>query len=268
MKLTDLIILIRGAGEMASGVAWRLFQSHFKILLSEILQPLAVRRGVSFCEAVYEGRKKVEGVEAVLISSVEEVRKTWDSNRIPLMIDPTLNHCLILKPEVLVDAVLAKKNIGTRLDQAPLVIALGPGFKAGTDAHIVVETNRGHNLGRILTEGEAEPDTGIPGNIGGYASDRVLRAPTEGIIITCKKIGDPVAAGEPVAEVGGLPLQSKIKGVLRGLIREGTRVPAGLKVGDVDPRGNSAYCYTISEKARAIAGGVLESILRYYNQEK
>ena len=165
------------------------------------------------------------------------------------------------------DAVLAKKNIGTRLEQAPLVIALGPGFKAGTDAHIVVETNRGHNLGRILTEGEAEADTGIPGNIGGFTIDRVLKAPAEGIITTRKKMGDPVVAGETVAEIGGVLLQSKIKGVLRGLIREGTWVSVGLKVGDVDPRGNSAYCYTISEKARAIAGSVLEGIMRYYNQD-
>lgn len=267
LKLTDLIILIRGAGEMASGLACRLYQSHFKILLTEIPQPLAVRRGVSFCEAVYEGRKKVEGIEAVLISSLEEVRKTWDSKSIPLMIDPTLNVSLTLKPHVLVDAVLAKKNIGTRLDQAPLVIALGPGFKVGSEAHLVIETNRGHNLGRILTEGKAEADTGIPGNIGGYTLDRVLRAPTKGIITVRKKIGDPVIPGETVAEVGGILIHSKIKGVLRGLIREGTGVPSGLKVGDVDPRGNPTYCYTISEKARAIAGGVLEGIMRYYNQE-
>ena len=172
------------------------------------------------------------------------------------MIDPALNHCLTLKPHVLVDMPISgKKNTGTRLDQAPLVIALGPGFKAGIDAHIVVETDPGHNLGRIMTEGEAEADTGIPGNIGGYTIDRVLKAPAEGIITVRKKIGDPVAAGETVAEVGGVLLQSKIKGVLRGLIREGTWVSAGLKVGDADPRGNSAYCQTISEKARAIAGG-------------
>ena len=266
MKLSDLIVLIRGAGEMASGVAWRLYQSHFKILLTEIPQPLAVRRGVSFCEAVYEGRKKVDGVQAVLISSAGEVQKMWTSNCIPLLIDPDLNRSLALKPQVMVDAVLAKKNTGTRLNHAPLVIALGPGFKTGVDAHLVIETNRGHNLGRVLTEGEAEADTGIPGNIGGYTIDRVLRAPKEGIITVSKKIGESVIPGEAVAEVGGLSVQSKIKGILRGLIREGTWVPAGLKVGDVDPRGNPDYCYTISEKARAIAGGVLEGILRYYNQ--
>jgi xanthine dehydrogenase accessory factor len=266
MKLSDLIILIRGAGEMASGVAWRLVQSHFKIMFTEIPAPLAVRRGVSFCEAVYEGRKEVEGVEAVLISSLDEVRNAWASNRIPLMIDPALNQSLSLKPHVLVDAVLAKKNIGTRLDQAPLVMALGPGFRAGIDAHMVIETNRGHNLGRILTEGEAEADTGIPGNIGGYTIDRVLKTPAEGIITLHKKIGDPVEPDETVAEVSGHPIKTKISGILRGLIREGTPVPAGLKVGDVDPRGNPTYCHTISEKARAIAGGVLEGILRHYNQ--
>lgn len=266
MKLSDLIILIRGAGEMASGVAWRLFQSHFNILLTEIPQPLAVRREVSFCEAVYEGQKKVEGVEAVLITSEDDVRKIWVSGCIPLVIDPGLNRSLSLNPHVLVDAILAKKNKGTQINQAPLVIALGPGFRAGSDAHLVVETNRGHNLGRILTEGEAEADTGIPGTIGGYAVERVLKAPSEGIITTRKKIGDPVVPGEIVAEVAGQPVKARIKGVLRGLIREGTPVPVGLKVGDIDPRGNPAYCTTISEKARAIAGAVLEGIMRQYNR--
>lgn len=266
MNLSNLIVLIRGAGEMASGVAWRLFQSHFNILLTEIPQPLAVRREVSFCEAVYEGQKKVEGVEAVLITSEDEVRKIWASQRIPLVIDPGLNRSLSLNPHVLVDAILAKKNTGTQINQAPWVIALGPGFRAGGDAHLVVETNRGHNLGRILTEGEAEADTGIPGTIGGYAVERVLRAPAEGIITTCKKIGDPVVPGEIVAEVAGRPVKARIKGVLRGLIREGTPVPVGLKVGDIDPRGNPAYCTTISEKARAIAGAVLEGIMRQFNR--
>lgn len=265
MKLSDLTVFIRGAGEMASGVAWRLFQAHFKIVLTEIAQPLAVRRGVSFCEAVFEGRKRVEGVEAVLISARNEVRTIWDSKAIPLLIDPDLNQSLSLKPDVLIDAILAKKNTGTHIHQAPLVIALGPGFKAGIDAHLVIETNRGHNLGRILTQGEAEADTGSPGNIGGYTTERVLRAPTGGIIKTFRKIGEPVEPGETVAEVDGRPIKARIKGILRGLIREGTAVPAGLKVGDVDPRGNPAYCDTISEKARAIGGGVLEGIMRYYN---
>jgi xanthine dehydrogenase accessory factor len=266
MKLTDLTILIRGAGEMASGVAWRLFQSHFRIILTEIPNPMAIRREVSFCEAVYDGTQKVEGVEAVRVSSIGQVKQTWLSGRIPLLIDPDLQQALSLKPDVLVDAILAKKNLGTRLNQAPLVIALGPGFQVGLDVHLVIETNRGHNLGRILTEGEAEPDTGIPGDIGGYTSERVLRAPAEGFLRSFKKIGDPIEAGETVAEVGGFPIQSQIKGILRGLIRDKTPVRTGLKIGDVDPRGKADYCFTISEKARAIAGGVLEGILRRYNR--
>ena len=265
MKLSDRVILIRGAGEMASGVAWRLFQSHFKVLLTEIPKPLAVRRAVSFCEAVYEGRQTVEEVEAVLIPSITEADEAWRNNRLPLLIDPDLSKTRELKPDVLVDAILAKKNLETRITDAPLVIALGPGFRAGADAHLVVETNRGHNLGRLYTEGEAEADTGEPGDIGGFSKERVLRAPVAGILRPFKGLGEPVEAGEFVAEVDGQPIRSQIKGVLRGLIRENTPVPANLKVGDVDPRGNPAYCYTISEKARAIAGSVLEGILRRFN---
>ena len=266
MDLSSLTVLIRGAGEMASGVAWRLFQSHFQILLTEIPQPLAVRRGVSFCEAVYEGRQSVEGVEAILIHQPEESAAVWRSNRIPLLVDPDLSQALRLKPEVLVDAILAKKNLGTRITDAAWVIGLGPGFRAGIDAHLVVETQRGHNLGRLYNEGEAEPNTGIPGTIGGFSGERVLRAPGVGTLRSLKAIGDGVAAGEVVAEVDGIPVSARIQGVLRGMIRDGTTVVAGIKIGDVDPRENPLYCRTISEKARAIAGAVLEGILRRFNQ--
>jgi len=265
MKLTDCLVLIRGAGEMASGVAWRLFQSNFKVLLTEIPQPLAVRRKVSFCEAVYEGRQTVEGVEAVLITEVSQAEGVWRNRRLPLLIDPDLRQAVALKPAVLVDAILAKKNLGTRLSDAPLVIALGPGFMVGSDAHLVVETNRGHNLGRLYTEGEAEANTGIPGNIGGFTGERVLRAPLSGVFRSDKTFGAWVEAGESVAEVDGHPVRTQIGGILRGLIRTSTPVTAGLKVGDVDPRGNAAFCSTISEKARAIGGSVLEGILRRYN---
>ncbi len=266
MNLSGLRVLIRGAGEMASGVAWRLFQSHFQILLTEIPQPLAVRRGVSFCEAVYEGSQSVEGVEAVRIQLLEECAAVWRSHRIPLLIDPELSQAFKLKPQVLVDAILAKKNLGTRITDAPLVIGLGPGFRAGIDAHLVVETQRGHNLGRLYSQGEAEPDTGVPGTIGGFSGERVLRAPVAGIINPLKAIGDGVEAGEVVAEVDGVPVLARIPGVLRGLIRKGTPVTAGLKIGDVDPRGIPLYYQTISEKARSIAGAVLEGILRRFNQ--
>jgi len=265
MKLSDGLILIRGAGEMATGVAWRLFQSHFKVLLTEIPQPLAVRRKVSFCEAVYEERQTVEGVEAILIPAVDQAKEVWRNRRIPLLIDPDLSLARALKPDVLVDAILAKKNQGTHLSDAPLVVALGPGFRAGHDAHLVVETNRGHNLGRLYTEGEAEANTGIPGNIGGFTGERVLRAPVSGVFRSDRTFGARVEAGESVAEVDGHPVRAQIGGILRGLIRTNTPVTSGLKVGDVDPRGNAAFCSTISEKARAIGGSVLEGILRRYN---
>jgi len=251
---------------MGSGVAWRLFQSHFKVLLTEVPQPLAVRRRVSFCEAVYEGRQTVEGVEAVLIRSVDQKHGAWQNQRLPLLIDPDLSLARTLSPDVVVDAIPAKKNLGTRMTDAPWVVALGPGFRAGADAHLVVETNRGHDLGRIYTEGEAEANTGTPGNIGGFTGERVLRAPVTGGFRSDKTFGDRGETGESVAEVNGHPVRAQIGGILRGLIRTGTPVSAGLKVGDVDPRGNVAYCVTISEKARAIAGSVLEGILRCYHR--
>ncbi len=189
MKLRDRIILLRGAGEMASEVAWRLFQSHFRVLLTEILNPLAVRRMVSFCEAVYEGRQTVEGVEAVLIPAVDQAEEAWRNHRLPLLIDPDLSQARTLKPDVLVDAILAKKNLGTRITDAPLVIGLGPGFRAGTDVHLVVETNRGHNLGRIYPEGEAEANAGIPGDIGSFTGERVLRAPVTGLFDPTEPLG-------------------------------------------------------------------------------
>ncbi|MBI5583628.1 MAG: EF2563 family selenium-dependent molybdenum hydroxylase system protein [Deltaproteobacteria bacterium] len=266
MPLPRLTVLIRGAGEMASGVAWRLHQAHFRVLLTEVPEPLAVRREVSFCEAVYDGRKTVEGVEAVLIPAPEEAAAVWETNRLPLLVDPDLTRARALNPDALVDAILAKKNLGTRISDAPWVIGLGPGFRAGRDCHLVVETNRGHNLGRLYTAGEAEPDTGEPGIIGGFSRERVLRAPVAGRLQSLKSIGEAVEAGEVVAFVSGRPVPSPIKGILRGLIRDQTPVTAQLKIGDVDPRGNRAYCFTISEKARAIAGAILEGLLRRFHQ--
>lgn len=264
--LSDLTVLIRGAGEMASGVAWTLAQCHFKVVLLEAPQPLAVRRLVSFCEAVYEGRKVVEGVQAILVSSPKEIEAAWQVGHIPLLIDPFMEVGSVLKPAILVDAIMAKKQSQPLLDKAPLVVALGPGFMVGRDAHVVIETNRGHNLGRILNRGEAEPDTGRPGNIGGFSEERVLRAPAPGQITKLKEIGDRVEKEETVATVAGRAIRSQITGVLRGLIRDGTVVLPGMKVGDVDPRGNREYCFTISEKARAIAGGVLAAILQVFNK--
>lgn len=266
-KISELIVLIRGAGEMASGVAHRLYQSHFKICMTEIPQPLAVRREVSFCEAVYEGEKIVEGVRAKLIARPEEIRLGWEQGFIPLLVDPESKRTReFLKPDVLIDAIMAKKNLGTHLEDAQLVIGLGPGFSAGKDVHIVIETNRGQYLGKMILKGGAEPDTGIPGDVGGYTIDRLLRTGKQGIFRPQKSIGDKVTRGSVVAVVDDYPIIAEVNGIVRGLLREGIEAKRGMKVGDIDPRGKREYCFTISEKARAIGGGVLEAILYWFNR--
>ena len=266
MSLKDLEIVIKGGGEMASGVACRLFRAGFrKICMTDISQPQAVRREVSFCEAVYDGQKTIEGATARLIESYDQIQEVWDMGQIAIMVDPEARVVDFLKPEVVVDAILAKKNLGTRISDAPLAIGLGPGFCAGKDVHLVVETQRGHNLGRVIHEGEAEKNTGVPGVIAGYGAERVFRGPKEGSLKALRDIGDYVEAGEVIAEVGGTPVAAQIKGVIRGLLRDGTHVWKDMKAGDIDPRGENEFCYTVSEKARAIGGGVLECILSYYN---
>lgn len=263
----ELRVLIKGAGELASGVAHRLSRCHFSVLMTEIPQPQAVRRGVALCEAVYEGEKEVEGVVAKLISSPDEVPGVWQDGRLPLLVDPEARVRDILKPDILIDAIIAKRNLGTKISDAPLVIGLGIGFYAGRDVHAVIETNRGHNLGRVILKGEAEADTGVPGVIAGFSAERVLRAPEAGRFLTKKRIGNYVKAGDVVASVDGAPVKAIIDGVIRGLLRDGTQVYKGMKSGDIDPRGISENCYTISDKARSIAGGVLEAILSRFKIE-
>jgi xanthine dehydrogenase accessory factor len=264
-RLKNIFVLVRGAGEMATGVAHTLWQAHFRVWLTEIANPLAVRREVSFCEAVYEGQKQVEGVVAKHIPTPDELYRTWNEGMIPLLIDPQAESRKIVNPNVLVDAIIAKKNLGTRITDAPLVIGLGPGFSAGRDVHVVVETQRGHDLGRLIFNGGAEPNTGIPGEISGFSEQRVLRTPTEGVFRPHKRIGDQVKKGEVVATVGNLPVKARIGGVLRGLLRDGTDVREMMKAGDIDPRGQKANCYSISDKARNVAGGVLKAILIRFN---
>ena len=257
-------ILVRGGGDLASGVAWRLFHCGFRVLVTEIDEPMAVRRRVSFCEAVYDGATEVEGVRAVLIQEPSQAEEIWAQRAIPVIVDPLCRCRQVLSPAVLIDAILAKKNMGTTIHDAPLVIALGPGFEAGRDAHFVVETNRGHRLGRLLFTGKAEPDTGIPGSVMGHATDRVLRAPADGPWQNRLDIGDIVRKGECVGTVNDLEVKAAIDGILRGLIHPGVDITKGLKIGDIDPRPIRENCFTISEKALAIAGGVLEGILRKY----
>ncbi len=265
-SVSDIKVGLRGGGDLASGVAWRLYQSGFKVFITEIANPMAVRRKVAFCEAVYDGRAEVEGVEAVLIPKAEDVYSIWEQSKIPLLVDPRCEAKKVIEPHVIVDAILAKKNLGTTIHDAPLVIALGPGFEAGKDAHFVVETNRGHNLGRLIVSGTAEPNTGIPGPVQGITSERVLRAPVDGEWRNNLDIGDAVKKGDVVGSVNRVALEAQIDGVIRGLIRSGIDVPKGLKLGDIDPRGNKEFCYTISEKARALGGTVLEGILRVYGR--
>jgi len=265
VSLDKLKVLIRGGGEFASGVAYRLSQCHFRVLMTEMPQPQAVRREVVFCEAVYEEEKEVESMVAKLISSPDEIYKTWQESKLPLLVDPETKIKDILKPDVLVDAIMAKRNLGTRITDAPLVIGLGIGFEAGKDVHVVVKTRQGHNLGRVIREGQAEPGSGVPIEIDGFSEERVLRAPREGLLATGKQIGDVVGAGEVVASVDGVPVKASISGVIWGLLRDGTEVYQGMRVGDIDPRGVRDYCYGISDRARAIAGGVLEAIMSHFN---
>jgi xanthine dehydrogenase accessory factor len=267
MPLQEIMVGIKGAGEMASGVAWRLWQANIRrIFMLEIPQPLAVRRKVSFCEAIYDGRMEVDGVTACRVESKTDIYCAWEKGCIAVMVDPCWKLMAEIAPQVVIDAILAKKNLGTGISEAPLVIGLGPGFTAGEDVRLVIETNRGHNLGRVLVSGAAEENTGIPGEIGGYAQERVLRAPVAGIFRTEGRIGDMVRRGEPVGDVGGSRIAAGVNGVIRGLLREGTKVDRGAKLGDIDPRGEAGYCYTVSDKALAIGGAALEAILRVYNQ--
>lgn len=266
MKLSERRIVIRGGGDIATGVAWRLHKAGFPVFVLEVARPLAVRRKVCFCEAVWDGTAEVEGVRARRAESPEEAGSVHAGGEVPVLVDPDLEGLPALKADVIVDATLAKKNLGVTMDLAPLVIGLGPGFTAGVDVHKVVETKRGHNLGRVISKGTAVPNTGVPGNIGGYTTERVLRAPADGVFHTSVELGALVVSGQVVAEVEGQAVRAKIEGMVRGLIRPGITVSRGMKVGDVDPRGKDAFLDTISDKALAVAGGVLEAVLHMYNR--
>ena len=255
------VVMIRGGGDLGSGIAHMLHKCGFKVLILEIEQPNVIRRKVSFAQAVFDGHAVVEDVKAVKAVTRQDIHEIWLQGGIPVYVDPEARLLRELKPDVVIDAVIAKKNTGTRRDMAPVTIALGPGFQAGKDADIVIETNRGHNLGRLIYKGCAEPNTGVPGSITGYAEERLLRAPCAGQIRAVLNIGDIVKAGEIICYVDKVPVRSAIDGVIRGLIMNNLHVKKACKLGDVDPRGIREYCFTISDKARTIAGAVLEAIL-------
>ncbi len=262
MSMTDTIIAVKGAGEMASGVAVSLFQAGFRrILMLDKTPPLAVRRTVSFCQALADDWQSVEGVRAVRVVTSEDLAAAWDRDVIGVCDDPQWLWLQKLRPQVVVDAIIAKKNLGTSTADAALVIALGPGFVAGKDAHAVIETQRGHDLGRILYTGSARPDTGEPAPVMGHSRDRVLRAPCAGTVEALKDIGESVRAGDIVLRVDGRNVAAAIGGVLRGAITSGAVVPQGCKIGDIDPRDRREYCFTVSDKARALGGAVLTAVL-------
>jgi xanthine dehydrogenase accessory factor len=265
-RLSDLTIVIRGGGEVASAIAHRLARCHFRVCLTEVSHPQAVSRGVAFCEANYDGEKEVEGIVAKSVSSSAEVFEAWAEGKIPIMVDPEASIKDSLRPEVLIDAIMAKRNLGTKISDAPLVIGVGPGFRVGRDAHVVVETNYSTNLGKVILRGEAEKDTEIPIPIGGLTFARVLHAPQEGLFSSQKNIGDSISSGEVVAFVGRQPVKAEVGGILRALLRNGLKVKKGTKLGEIDPQGLEEVCYTIRARMRAIAGGALEAILMHYNQ--
>ena len=258
-------ILIRGAGDLATGIAAELWERGHQILMTDVAIPLTVRREVAFSRAVYEEHAVVEGMEAVLAENFEEAETIMATRKIAVMVDEKAEVRKEYLPDVLVDGIMAKKNLGTRISDAPLVIGIGPGFTAGEDVDVVIETKRGHNLGRVIRSGSAVPNTGIPGIIGGYGKERVMHAQAEGILRNAASIGDIVEARAVIAEIetenGTVPVEASLSGLLRGLIRDGYPVTKGFKIADIDPRKEELQnCFTISDKARCIAGSVLEVI--------
>lgn len=254
-------VLIKGGGDLATAVAHKLFKVGFPVVITELDKPMMVRRNVSFANCVYEKEWTVEGVTSVLVDDENEIEAVIRDGKIPLIVDPLCHIRDKIKPAVIVDAKLAKKNTGTCLADAPIVTGLGPGFEAGKDVHLVVETQRGHNLGKLIFKGQAESNTGIPGEIMGYSKERLIRASSSGYVENHLQIGSIVEMGDIICFVDGKPQISCIGGIVRGLIHEGILVEKNEKIGDIDPRGIREYCNTISDKGRNIAGGVLEGIL-------
>ena len=256
-----MLTVIRGAGDIATGVALRLWRAGIRVVMTDLAEPSSIRRTVCFSEAVRLGETRVEDVTARAAGGPEEALALLETGRIPVLADPAGEAIPRLGPEAVVDAILAKRNLGTRITDAPAVVGVGPGFTAGVDCHAVVETQRGHRLGRVIWAGPAAPNSGIPGDVGGYTVERVLRAPCAGVFRTGREIGETVQAGDEIARVDGMPVCCAIGGILRGLLPDGFLVTEGFKCGDVDPRCDRANCYTASDKALAVGGGVLEAVL-------
>ncbi|GAA0727712.1 selenium-dependent molybdenum cofactor biosynthesis protein YqeB [Clostridium malenominatum] len=261
-------IVVRGGGDIASGIINKLSKCGFHLLVLEVPAPTAIRRKVCYGEAVYEGQVTIEGITAIKASSLEHIEEIWNEENVPVIIDPKGDYIEKIKPLAVVDCILAKKNLGMTIDKASITVALGPGFEAGKDVHAVIETMRGHNLGKVIYKGCAMENTGVPGEIKGFSKERVIYSPSKGTIKVIKDIGSVVSKDQVIALVGDKEVRGTIDGVLRGIIRDGFNVWEGLKIADIDPRLSELdNCFTISDKARAIAGGVLEAILFLKNKE-
>ncbi|MGI6128757.1 MAG: selenium-dependent molybdenum cofactor biosynthesis protein YqeB [bacterium] len=254
--------VVRGAGDLGTGVAYSLLQAGFRVITTEVAQPLVVRRTVAFAEAVYSGSIKVQGIIAQAVKNCTEARRLVSQGIVPVVVDPEGNILAHVKPMVVVDAIMAKKNTGTAITDAPVVIGLGPGLVAGKDVHAVIETCRGPYLGNIIYEGAALPNSGTPGAIEGRTWERLLKAPVAGVVSTGAKIGDMVKKDDTVAYVGTVPVLSKLDGVLRGMVHSGLYVEAGTKIGDVDPRGDESLCYRISDKALKVGESATRAALQ------
>ena len=257
-----MLVMIKGAGDIASGIAMRLWRAGINVVMTDLPRPSSIRRTVCFSEAVYRGETMIEEVRARRAENAADALRLLEENILPVIVDPKAESAKELHPEVIVDAVLAKENLGTAITDAPGVVGVGPGFTAGVDCHAVVETMRGHTLGRVIWSGGAILNTGVPGEIGGYTVERVMHSPCGGVFHALREIGDTVEAGETVATVGGEPLYAKITGTLRGILPEGFEVPREhFKSADVDPRCRLFHCFTVSDKALSVGGGVLEAVL-------
>jgi xanthine dehydrogenase accessory factor len=265
-----VLVAVKGAGDLATGVIHRLKRAGFAVMATELAHPTVLRRTIAFAEAIALGQMTVEDITAQHAHSIDDIRIILENSFVPILIDPDGIAFKHMQPDVLIEATLSKYNTGITVNDAPIVIALGPGYEAGVDAHAVIETNRGHNLGRVYLEGYAEPNTGVPGTIGGYAGERLLRAPCAGRLYGVHQIGDQIREGDVVAVVKSgevtAPVTAAIPGILRGLVRDELAVSTGMKVGDLDPRAIREHCFTISDKSRAIGGGVLEAILYFMNK--
>lgn len=264
--INDMVI-VRGGGDIATGVIQKLFRSGFKVLVLEVEKPTAIRRKVSLCEAVFDQKVVVEDIEAVLVKDIEAIEKAWNDGFVPVMVDETGESIRRFKPKIVVDAILAKKNLGTNRSMAPITVAIGPGFNASVDVDVVIETKRGHQLGKLIFNGCAIKNSGIPGVVGGYSIERVIHSPKTGVIHNLKNIGDVLKAGDVIALIDKIEVKTNLSGILRGIIRDNLYVTKGLKIADVDPRFSEIEnCHTISDKARSIGGAVLEAILYKKNK--